>query len=191
MQYSKHTATFHKEASIMKKLFIGIFLSALAFSASAQTVTGRVYSTCGTAAYSGAVGQYGAITLDATGNLCSSSGGGGGSTTANQGTANTAANAWPAIGAASATTNISGAITLGGTFQTISASSTTRKSFEFQNNSADPCYLYFGVLGAATLNNSLKVIAGGSYLRSSGALPSDAVNLTCTTTADVFFAAVQ
>ena len=171
----------------MKKTLFVAFLLTFSYSVFAQSTLAT------SAAPTLSNNQFGApLSQDLSSNLrvnCVTGCSGGGSS--NQGTPNTAANAWPVIGAASATTNISGTITLGGTFQTISASSTTRKSFEFQNNSSDPCYLFFGVLGSATLNTSLKVPSGGSYLRSSGALPSDAINVTCTTTADVFYAAVQ
>ena len=93
---------------------------------------------------------------------------------------------------ASATTISNGTVTTGGTFQQIAAASTSRKSFEYQNNNAsDACYIYFGTTGSATTAKSIKVVAGGYYLRSSGSIPSDAIQTTCASTNDTFYAAVQ
>lgn len=93
---------------------------------------------------------------------------------------------------AAATTVSNGTITTGGTFQQIAASNSSRKSFEFQNNNAsDACYIFFGATGSATTAKSIKVVAGGYYLRSSGVIPSDAIQTTCATTSDTFYAAVQ
>lgn len=91
------------------------------------------------------------------------------------------------------TPNSAGTITTGGTFQQLAASSTSRKSLDFQNKSGngDLCWLYFGTTVSATTAKSIKVIDGQEYLRASGQLPSDAVQTTCTTTADAFYFAVQ
>jgi hypothetical protein len=94
--------------------------------------------------------------------------------------------------AASATTIENGTVTTGGTFQQISAANTSRKSFEFQNNNAsDACYVYFGTTGSATTAKSIKIVAGGYYLRSVGNIPGDAIQTTCASTSDTFYAAEQ
>jgi hypothetical protein len=89
-----------------------------------------------------------------------------------------------------ATTNGSGTIATGGTFQTIAAAS-TRNSLEFQNNNtSDACYVYLGS-GTATIAKSIKVAAGQEYLRAFGAIPNDAVQATCVTTNDTFYLGTQ
>lgn len=95
--------------------------------------------------------------------------------------------------AASATTNDSSTVTTGGTFQAVAASSTTRLSLDFVNLSGngDACYIYLGTIGSATTSNSIKVADQQEYLRASGTIPSDAFNITCATTGDHFYAAVQ
>ncbi|MBI3678477.1 MAG: hypothetical protein HY243_17860 [Proteobacteria bacterium] len=93
---------------------------------------------------------------------------------------------------ASATTIFNGTVTTGGTFQQIAAANASRKSFEYQNNNgSDACYIYFGTTGSATSAKSIKVVSGGYYLRSAGNIPSDAIQTTCTSTNDTYYAAVQ
>lgn len=101
---------------------------------------------------------------------------------------------------AAASTNSSSTITVGGTFQTILAASTARKSFEFQNicnvagncnATSDACYLYIAASGSPTTGNSMNLPAGGYYLRSAGSIPGDAVQATCTASGDKFYLAVQ
>lgn len=90
------------------------------------------------------------------------------------------------------TVHENGTITTGGTFQQISAGTFLRKTFEFYNNNAsDACYLYFGVITDATLAKSQKVTAGAYYGRFANTVPSDAINVTCTTTSDTFQAQEQ
>lgn len=90
------------------------------------------------------------------------------------------------------TTVENGAITTGGTFQQISAGTFLRKSFEFyNNNAAHPCYLYFGTTAAATQAKSVVVIAGAYYGRFANSVPSDAIQVTCSTTSDTFWAQEQ
>lgn len=94
--------------------------------------------------------------------------------------------------AASATTIANGTVTTGGTFQQIAAANASRLSFEYQNNNAaHDCYIYFGTTGSATTAKSVKVTAGQYYLRSAGAIPSEAIQTTCSNTSDTFYAAVQ
>lgn len=93
---------------------------------------------------------------------------------------------------ASATTVLNGSITVGNTFQQIAASNTSRKSFEFQNtNASHTCYLFFGTTVSASTAASITVPPSGFYIRSSGAIPSDALQVTCTNTSDTFYADVQ
>lgn len=96
------------------------------------------------------------------------------------------------------TPNVSGTITTGGTFQQAAAAVNPggRFSIDFQNRSGngDACYLYFGTTAAANTagtGKAIKVADGQEYLRSNGAIPSDAVQVTCTTTSDAFYLAVQ
>lgn len=94
----------------------------------------------------------------------------------------------------------SSTITTGGTFQTVTASSSTRKSFEFANVCGksgnctavtNNCYLYVGAAGTPTTGNSIVVPPNASYLRSTGAIPTDAVQATCDGTGDKFYVSVQ
>lgn len=107
---------------------------------------------------------------------------------------------YPGGATPSAVTNLSGSITTGGTFQTVSAGTDARKTLDFVNicnvagnctATTDVCYLYFGVLGSASTTNSIPVSAGQEYLRSSGTIPSAAINVTCTSTGDKFYLQVQ
>lgn len=89
----------------------------------------------------------------------------------------------------------SSTVTVGGTFQQ-GAAAGIRKSIDFQNRSgnADACYLYFGTTAAANTagtGKAIKVADGQEYLRSTGSIPADAVQVTCATTADAFYLAVQ
>jgi hypothetical protein len=89
------------------------------------------------------------------------------------------------------TTNGAGTITTGGTFQSVANANTARLSIEFQNtNATDACYIFFGTSGELT-TNSIVVAAGQDYLRSVGTIPSDKVWVTCATTSDTFYFAVQ
>ncbi len=103
-------------------------------------------------------------------------------------------------GAPSSQTNASGTITVGSTFQTIAALSATRKSFEFQNICSksgnctaltNNCYLFVGASGSPSISNSILVPAGASYLRSSGAIPTDAIKATCDGTSDAYYLSTQ
>jgi hypothetical protein len=103
-------------------------------------------------------------------------------------------------GAPSATTDSSGTITTGGTFATLLASNTARKSLEFTNvcniaanctTTANYCYITTVASGSATKGNSIPIPPGASYLRSSGAIPSDAIAGTCDGTGDKYRLASQ
>lgn len=94
---------------------------------------------------------------------------------------------------ASTTTNDASTITTGLTFQQIAASASGRLSFDFQNKSGngDNCYIYFGTTASATTAKSIIVTDGWEYLRSAGAVPSDAIQVTCATSGDAYYASVQ
>ena len=151
----------------------GILLSLAATPALAQTA--RVTGPCGTATLT--LGRDQPATMDTTGALCTN-----------------------AVSAGSATMEASSTITTGGTFQTVAAANTARRSFEFINicnvasactTTADNCYLFFAASGSPTKNNSIPVPAGGSYLRSAGAVPTDAIQATCDGAGDHYRLAVQ
>jgi hypothetical protein len=93
------------------------------------------------------------------------------------------------------TTQGSGTINSGGTYQQISAANASRGSLEIQNKSgADNCYLFFGTTAAANaagIAGGLIIYAGQDYLRASGTIPGDAVQLTCATTGDPFYATFE
>lgn len=101
----------------------------------------------------------------------------------------------------SPTYHFPGTITTGGTFQTVSTTGSpgVRRSIEFQNlcsisgnctATTDACYFYMGS-GSASTANSIYIAAGNEYLRSSGAIPNDAIQVTCTSTGDKFLLNVQ
>lgn len=101
---------------------------------------------------------------------------------------------------ATSQTNSSGSITVGGTFQQIAAASATRKSFEFHNvctkagnctATSNNCYLYVAAAGTPGTDNSIIVPAGATYLRASGAVPSDQIRATCDGTGDKYYLSVQ
>lgn len=137
-----------------------------------------IVATCGTPNVTYSAGDTKPITMDTSGNLCGSSTG---TTTA------TIAGV-----TASSATQINSTITLGATFQTALAASSTRKSCLLQNTSTHLMYVYVGVLGSATTANSFQVPAGGSFACGSElAVVSNAINITTSTTADTYVIASQ
>lgn len=92
------------------------------------------------------------------------------------------------------TTNSSVAITTGNTFQTVIAAISTnnqRKSLTIQNNNAsDSCWLFIGA-GSATKATAILLASGQAYTRYYPYVPSDAIQATCTTTADTLYVDVQ
>lgn len=102
------------------------------------------------------------------------------------------------------TYHFAGTVTVGGTFQTVATTGapSVRQSIEFVNvcsvsgncnATTDVCYVYMGS-GTANTANSIIVqpsTPGNSYLRSSGAIPNDAIQVTCTATGDKFLLNVQ
>lgn len=89
-----------KRLSAAVLLYLGLATAALAQTTftmpppAGVTVVGvQVVTSCGSASLT--AGGIAFVAMDTTGKLCDNGGGGGGSTTANQGTANTLANAWP------------------------------------------------------------------------------------------------
>ena len=151
----------------------GVLLSLAATPALAQTA--RVTGPCGTATLT--LGRDQPATMDTTGALCTDA----------------------VVGAATA--EASSTITTGGTFQTIAAANAARRSLEFINlcnvatactTTANVCYLFIAASGTPTkTTNAIPVPAGGSYLRSSGVIPTDAIQATCDGTGDHYRLAVQ
>lgn len=99
------------------------------------------------------------------------------------------------------TTEASGTVTTGGTFQQIAAANVTRQSMEFVNLCLVPsactattnnCYLFFAASGSpGKTTDAITIPPGWSYLRSTGSIPSDIVQATCDGTGDHFRFAVQ
>lgn len=93
----------------------------------------------------------------------------------------------------------SGSVTTGGTFQTITLPTGVRNSLEFMNicniagnctATTDECYIHFGS-DSATVANSIPVDPDREYLRSTGVIQNDTLQVTCTTTADKFYLKLQ
>lgn len=174
-------------STAMKSLIIGVLalalLPTLALAQQGSDPAGaQVVSGCGTPATTYTAGQIKPVTQDTNGYGCANVSVSGGGVSA------------------SAPTNTSATITTGGTFQTIQASSATRKSLEFMNVCAksgnctaitNNCYLYIAASGSPTTANAVVVPAGGYYLRSVGNIPSSAIQATCDGTGDHFYLAVQ
>lgn len=104
------------------------------------------------------------------------------------------------VASGSVTVNASSAITLGATFQTIAAASLTRRSLEFTNicsvagnctTVSNTCYLFIAASGTPTIANSVPVGAGAQYIRSTGTIPTDAIQVTCDGTGDKYALKVQ
>jgi hypothetical protein len=88
-----------------------------------------------------------------------------------------------------ATANVSVSIATGGTFQVLSVPGTPqRRSLILQNNNtnSDSCWLFIGA-GAATKATAILLGQGASYSRQFPYIPSDAIQVTCTTTGDTLF----
>lgn len=92
------------------------------------------------------------------------------------------------------TTNVSGSITTGNTFQQILAavnpSTAARGSITIENNNTngDNCWVFLGANASATKATAILLGQGGSYQRYYPYVPADAIQITCTTTADTFYA---
>lgn len=86
----------------------------------------------------------------------------------------------------------SGTVTTGGTFQAAVASSGSRKSFLIENptTATEPLSVCFGTIGSCTVTNSITLAPGGSITPPNGVVPTDAINVTATTTAHAFIALV-
>lgn len=98
---------------------------------------------------------------------------------------------WAPCPANQATVNGSATIATGNTFQTVLAASSSRKSLTIQNNNAaDSCWVFIGA-GSAAKGTSILLLAAGSYTRYFPYVPSDAIQATCTTTADTLYVDTQ
>lgn len=90
-----------------------------------------------------------------------------------------------------ATTNASATIVAGNAFQTVLAASTARNSLTIENNNTtDSCWVFIGS-GSAAKGTSILLLPGGSYTRYFPFVPSDAIQATCTTTADTLYVDTQ
>jgi hypothetical protein len=88
------------------------------------------------------------------------------------------------------TTNASAVITTGGTFQTVLPAVTLtsqRRSLTINNNNAtDACWVFLGS-GTAAKGTSIMLLAGATYARYYPYIPNDAIQATCTTSADTLY----
>ena len=96
------------------------------------------------------------------------------------------------------TVNASGTVATGLTFQQILPSvvgnaGSARQSVTIQNNNSgtDACYLHIGTGTPSTANSILLAAPSGSYQRYWPMVPSDAMQITCTTTGDTFYVDTQ
>ena len=95
------------------------------------------------------------------------------------------------------TINGSVSITTGNTFQqalpAVGTPPAIRRSLTVQNNNTttDACWVYLGVTANATKANSIELLQGNSYSRYFPYVPSDAVQVTCATTADTVYVDTQ
>lgn len=87
------------------------------------------------------------------------------------------------------TTNNSGTITAGNTFQQILAAG-TRQSITIQNNNTngDNCWVFLGTTANATRPTAILLAPGGSYQRYYPYVPNDPIQITCANTLDTFYA---
>lgn len=94
--------------------------------------------------------------------------------------------------AAGSTTTGGTTIAVTSTFQQVLAAATGRKSCLVQNTGSNTQYVYFGVIGSATLSNSFQVAPGQpiSCATPNGVVLTDAVNITGTA-GDAYVAASQ
>lgn len=138
----------------------------LAVPAQAQ-VTSKVVSSCGSASFAAGTGQY--PTMDTKGNACSN-------------TATVSSAAVPS-------TNASTTVTAGGTYQTVFASSTTRKGCAIQNPTTATENLSVRIGGAAVF--TLGVGTPFNCASPGGLVISDLIEVTATTTGHAFTAVSQ
>ena len=157
----------------LRILLVGV-LGIISFSAApamAQQSSAQVYATCGTAPYT--AGQIRLNTQDTTGAGCIHA------------TVSATVTVAPAT-----TTNASGTIVTGGTFQSILASSGTRVGCLIQNptTATEPLYVFFGANASATTAKSISLAAGGSVNCAVGGLgvATDNISATATTSTHAF-----
>jgi hypothetical protein len=90
------------------------------------------------------------------------------------------------------TTNLSTTIGTGNTFQTLTGFTNPRRSLTIQNNNTngDNCWLFIGA-AAATKGTAILLGQGQGYSRFYPNIPSDALQVTCTTTNDTVYVDAQ
>lgn len=85
-------------------------------------------------------------------------------------------------GGTATSTITNGTVTLGGTFQSVLASSALRKGCTLQDTGTHPMWVYFGANGSATTANSLIIQPGQTISCNSGSIVlTDNVSITGTT----------
>lgn len=89
-----------------------------------------------------------------------------------------------------ASTNISGTVTTGGTFQQVLAQSNTRKGCLIENptTATEALYVYASASGSPSTSNAFSIAPGSAFSCASpgGTVIGDAIQVTATTTAHVF-----
>jgi hypothetical protein len=92
-------------------------------------------------------------------------------------------------------TNNSGTITTGGSFQTVAALNSSRKGCAVQNpvSATENLMVNFGTLGSATVSNSFSLAPGGAIncSNANGTVLEDAINVEAATTGHAFVLLVQ
>jgi hypothetical protein len=88
---------------------------------------------------------------------------------------------------------MSGIIAVGGTFQLAADTDRIRRSIDFVNISAHSCYLFIGTVlpSVPAIASSIAVAPGQEYLRITGPIPNDQIWVTCDSTSDPYYLAVQ
>ncbi len=85
-------------------------------------------------------------------------------------------------------------IVTGNAFQQILAASTINNRFSLtiqNNNATDSCWVFLGPNASATKATSILLLAGGSYTRYYPYIPSNAIQVTCASTADTMYLDTQ
>ena len=90
------------------------------------------------------------------------------------------------------TQNMSVSVTMGTVFQPILTVAQTRIQITIQNNntSTDNCWIHVGT-GTPTTSNSMLLTPSQAYTRYYPYIPSDAIQGTCTTSADTIYVDIQ
>ncbi len=149
-------------------------------AAQAQIAYAQTVTTCGTPNNTPVVGNTYPVTMDTTGKLCNSSTGVVTSTTKPTG---------------GTTTDSSSTVTAGGTFQSAIAASATRLGCLVENpvSATETLFVFPGANGSATTANSVSLAPGAAFscATGTGAVLTDNISVTATTTGHAFIAKAQ